>query len=414
MSPGEPPESPEATARGDLLPGHVEAVFEEFLGRPASPHDVEVWMATGSLRALLDGVIASEEYALRSAQRSRTSEGAREGPFVNCWAENVQAFTRPVGSVSGDGVAMVGRDGHLFLCGGTNENLSNYLGTTAMAPDWQDRWDELLRERVAHARAAEVTACFLVVPDKLAVYGDLFPDPLRSAGRRPIRRLLDDASLPLLYPSEQLSRARAGGDTYMSTDTHLTFRGNRVLAHVTLAALGCSEVPASDVTGSSEQVFAGDLGRHFVPPVVEVAENLVISSYAEVIRDNHEEVTAAGGHIGTMRAFRRPDAPDPRTVVVFGDSYGFGGTVRGFVGDTYRGLSWFLAQVFREVHFAWVPFGWDPGYLESVGAELVVCQTAERFITRVPRRRVDVRQLARDAVRHDGVVGLERIFGDPG
>ncbi len=116
-------------------------------------------------------------------------------------------------------------------------------------------------------------------------------------------------------------------------------------------------------------------------------------------------MSAAGGHIGTTRVFRQPDAPDPRTLVVFGDSYAFGD-------DAYRGLSWFLAQVFAEVHFVWVPFGWDPDYLDSVGAELVVCQTAERFITRVPRRRVDARQFARDAAGHGDVLGLERIFGD--
>jgi hypothetical protein len=395
-----------------LLAAHVESVFKEFLGRTPSPRDVETWMRVGSLRALLDGVIESEEYARRTDERSRTGAEARQGPFVNCWAEGVQAFTRPVGSLSADRVAMVGRHGHLFLYGGSNQNLANYLGAVPMASDWHDEWRELIGERLAQAQASRLTPCFLVVPDKLAVYPDLFPAALASAGQRPIRRLIDDGSLPLLYPSEQLARARAGGDIYMSTDTHLTLLGNRVLASVTLAALGCTAEPSWEVTESSEQVFAGDLGRHFNPPVVELAENAAISSRAEMVHDNHATVSAAGGHIGTTRVFRSPDARDPRTLVVFGDSYGLGGTVQGFVGDIYRGLSWILAQVFREVHFVWVPFGWDPDYLDSVGAELVVCETAERFIPRVPRRRVDVRQLAREAAGPGGALGLERIFGD--
>jgi hypothetical protein len=103
--------------------------------------------------------------------------------------------------------------------------------------------------------------------------------------------------------------------------------------------------------------------------------------------------------------FGREDAPDARTVVVFGDSYAFGD-------DAYPGLSWFLAQAFREVHFVWVPFGWDPDYLDRVGAELVVCQTAERFIARVPRLRVDVESLAREVTERGAALGLERIFGD--
>lgn len=405
MSPGKPPESLDATAQGDLRVAHVEAVFKEFLGRPASPRDIEIWMEVGSLRALLDGVMGSEEYALRAGERSPAAVEAQQGPFINCWSESVDGFTRPVGSMSADGVAMVGREGHLFLCGGTNENLANYLGAVTMAPDWQGQWRELVRERRTHAHEAQLILCCLVVPDKLAVYADLFPDPLTAAGRRPIRRLIDDESLALLYPSEALSRARADGDTYMLTDTHLTPRGNAELASLTLAALGCAGELSLEITNRVRAVVAGDLGQHFSPPVLEIRENLAITSRAETVYDNHAAVSAAGGHIGTTRVFRQPDAPDPRTLVVFGDSYAFGD-------DAYRGLSWFLAQVFAEVHFVWVPFGWDPDYLDSVGAELVVCQTAERFITRVPRRRVDARQFARDAAGHGDVLGLERIFGD--
>jgi alginate O-acetyltransferase complex protein AlgJ len=101
--------------------------------------------------------------------------------------------------------------------------------------------------------------------------------------------------------------------------------------------------------------------------------------------------------------FRNDDASDQRKVVVFGDSYGFGD-------DAYQGLSWFLAQVFCEVHFVWVPCGWDPDYVDSVGAELVVCQTAERFIGRVPQVSVDVRSLAQETTSRHRALTEERIF----
>ena len=32
----------------------------------------------------------------------------------------------------------------------------------------------------------------------------------------------------------------------------------------------------------------------------------------------------------------------------------------------------------------WVPFGWDPDYVAEVRAEVVVCESAERFVTRPP------------------------------
>jgi hypothetical protein len=178
------------------------------------------------------------------------------------------------------------------------------------------------------------------------------------------------------------------------------------LAEATVRELGVSPALLLDVKDSSTpHLGAGDLGLHFDPPLLEVMRPMVGASRATVVSDNWEEISRVGGHIGTMRVFRREDAPDELTVVVFGDSYGFGD-------DAYQGLSWWLAQVFREVHFVWVPFGWDPKYLDSVNAELVVCQTAERFMGRVPRLKVNVRSLAKETIARHRAVTEERIFGE--
>ena len=70
--------------------------------------------------------------------------------------------------------------------------------------------------------------------------------------------------------------------------------------------------------------------------------------------------------------------------VVFGDSFGFAAT-------HYQGIAWFMAQVFREVHFIWIPFGWDAEYVRRVGAEAVLVQGASASSpasrTRASRRR---------------------------
>jgi len=363
-------------------------------------------MGVGSLRALVDGVLASEEYAARAAKRAASKDAASEGPFLNCWVADLERFARPVGTISADGVAIVGRRGHLFLYGGSNNNLAMYRGEIGMAPDWSAQWRELVDERLTDARAADRSMCCLVVPDKLAVYADLFPQDLETGGPRPVIRLIEHVALPLLYPRDLLRDARAEGDTYMMTDSHLTVNGNRLLAQATVEALGARSDLLDEIPVAQLQQFAsGDLGQHFAPPIMEVRQHLAAASASTIVFDNWPAVSRAGGHIGTLRIFRRDDAPDPRTVVVFGDSYGFGD-------ETYPGLSWFLAQVFREVHFVWVPFGWDPDYLDRVGAELVVCQTAERFIARVPRRCVDVQSFTQEIGDRGGALGLDRVFGD--
>lgn len=402
----ERPDECAGAAAGDLLPLHVEAVFRAFLDRDASPTDVAAWLQTGSVRAMLDGVLGSEEYRTRVAERERRATQPPERR-LNHWDRELAQFCHPENTLSPDGVAIVGTHGHLFLYGGSNDNLAMFRGDVAMAPDWLTRWRELARERQEQASAAGRRLCCLIVPDKLAVYADLFPQPLESGAERPVRRLLGDPDVRgLLYPCDTLREGRDRGETFMVTDSHLTIHGNRLLARATVADLGCAgelldRVPARSVRG----LVSGDLGAHFDPAIVEVVEHLQDPSAARIVADNRQEVIDAGGHIGTRRVFRNDEPLDPRTVVVFGDSYGFGD-------QAYPGLSWFLAQVFREVHFVWIPFGWDPDYLDRVGAELVVCQTAERFVVRVPRARIDVDALVRESTERRDALGLDRVFGD--
>ncbi len=58
----------------DLVPQHVQAVYTEFLGREAQPDEISLWMAGGSLRALVDGVLVSGEYAERRERGNESAE----------------------------------------------------------------------------------------------------------------------------------------------------------------------------------------------------------------------------------------------------------------------------------------------------------------------------------------------------
>jgi hypothetical protein len=352
-------------------------------------------------------VLVSEEYAERMAKRKIGEEARSRGSFLNCWIEGWERFTRPLGDVSPDGVVIVGASGHLFIHGGTNDNVATYRGEVEMAADWLEEWRTLVAKRLGLAQRAGRRLVHLVVPEKLAVYADSYPRDLTACGPRPVLRLLDEGALPFVYPIEALRDACSGGNTYLLTDSHLTPRGNRILAEATVRELGVLPALLPDVedNDAAPHLGAGDLGLHFDPPLLEVFRPMAGASRATVVSDNRAEVASVGGHIGSMRVFRREDAPDQRTAVVFGDSYGFGD-------DAYQGLSWWLAQIFREVHFVWVPFGWDPDYLDSVNAELVVCQTAERFMARVPRLKVNVRSLARETIARHRAISEERIFGD--
>jgi alginate O-acetyltransferase complex protein AlgJ len=244
----------------------------------------------------------------------------------------------------------------------------------------------------------------MVVPDKLAVYEDRYPEPLRKVGPRPVERLLAEPDLGVLYPLAELSATAVAEEVYLRTDTHLTFRGNELLFRSLLEPLGIAEGNVPDFTGlplRSYPVF-GDLGEKFDPRIVSIVSEPNSLAAAEIAEDNRAEIEAVGGHIGSRRVFRNQTAPDPRIAVLFGDSFGFSATY-------YQGVSWFMAQIFREVHFVWVPFGWDPDYVRKVGAEAVLIQGAERFVARVPHPRSEVAGLARQTLSRGRPVGVEAV-----
>ena len=74
---------------GDLHPDDIGVIFREFLGRDATQGDIEFWIQFGTLRAFLDGVLASEEYKQRLARRERAQT---QIPLLNCWIEGWERF----------------------------------------------------------------------------------------------------------------------------------------------------------------------------------------------------------------------------------------------------------------------------------------------------------------------------------
>lgn len=381
----------------------VVSVYRQVLGRtPSEPEIADQIGAVGTLDALLRVALDSEEYLARL--REQGLGAAREQAVVNVFHPDLAEWGLPPGTRSDDEIAIVGREGWLFLCGGTNANLGQYVGAVQMESGWLEEWRRVIRGREEEMRELGVDSALLVVPDKLAVYEDHYPEDLTRQGPRPIERLLGEGDLPVVYPLAELrAGAAAGEEVYLRTDTHLTFRGNELLFRSVAARLGIERPPDFSTLALRSYPICGDLGAKFAPQIVSIVNEPNSLLSARITEDNREQIEAVQGHIGTRRVFRNDDAPDPRVGVIFGDSFGFAAAY-------YQGLSWFLAQVFRELHFVWIPFGWDAEYVRRVGAEAVLVQGAERFVARVPHVEVDAAQLAEETLRRKQAVGIERVF----
>jgi alginate O-acetyltransferase complex protein AlgJ len=392
--------SPQRAAAAAVTAQDVVLIYGSLLGRSPSPGEIAHQVASApSLRDLLVAVAQSDERSAKAANGAVHAPDAdtlapRPANVVNVYTEELEPFGIAPGTWSADGVAVTGRHGWVFLGGGTNTILDQYRGAFVLPEDFDARWAQALEARRRGAEALGAVFAALIVPDKLGVMAADFPDALPHIAQAPAAVLAARPELGLLYPVAEL--AAVGTGAYLRTDTHLTYAGNAALARAVGAALGVTIEHELAPERINRYVTSGDLGSRFSPPIVEVVAAPNDYGDAALIATNRDEIAAVGAHVGTRQVLRNERAPDERTVVLFGDSYGL-------AAPHYQGLAWFLAQAFREVHFLWVPFGWDPAYAAAAGAEVIVCQGAERFAIRPPEVQVDVSALEAQALgRLDG------------
>lgn len=282
-----------------------------------------------------------------------------------------------------------GRDGWLFLIGGTNGVLEQYRATFAR---WRllRGWRRLIEARAARARALGIRYLHVVVPEKLSVYDDRTRDldynPRRSPARALARRLIDNpAFVDLLAPL----RAGRNGPVplYYRTDTHWNYEGCLLAYRVLMHA--CGAVPPADLDGRQryEVTSVRDLGTKLPSRPIETALHGKIDLnahrvYASPLVEAYEAAgRAADLHVGAHVRYRNetPEA-DPRTVVLFGDSYAHFAPIM---------LSGLIAETFREVHFVWSS-SIDWSYVEAVKPDLLLFEIAERFLVRLPDDTFDI------------------------
>lgn len=398
------PHDPRALAGAPLEASHVWLAYRGMLGREPSDAECEHQLATlQTVEQLVAVIEGSAELAAR-----RGIDPAKLPPqfrtTANCWHPDLAEITHRVGTTSSDEVATVGQEGWVFLTGGSNSVVEQFRGTVRGDDAWFAGWRALRDERKASAERIGVAAAAVIVPDKLAVYAEQFPERFPADVVRPALRLADE--LGVGYPVEALRAARDRATVCLRTDSHLTSWGNYVVFRSVMEQWGLEAPPYERFTIASGSVMSGDLGARLLPPAVERAYTAGSLGAAELAQDNYGQVQAAGGHIGIRRVYRNPDADHRQTVVLFGDSYGIGS-------PWHQGLSWFLAQSFTEVHFLWAPFGWDSGYLRRTAAALVVSETAERFVIRTPAAETDIEALIARAESGSEAINPSVLFAEP-
>ncbi|GBU17286.1 MULTISPECIES: hypothetical protein [Methylobacterium] len=282
------------------------------------------------------------------------------------------------------GTVHAGRDGWLFLTGGSNRVMDQYGG--GLRRWWHLRaWARLIEARGRRAARSGIRCLHVIVPEKLSVYEDLTVDlpydPARASTRRLARRLARaPAYLDLLGPFR--AARHAGPPLYLRTDTHWTLDGCYLAYTQIMRALAAVPPPDLAERPRFEAERLMDLGGK-VPgrPLETVAHwdlqrDAVRVHSGALVAAYEAEGRAEALHVGAHVVYRNASpGADPRRVVLFGDSYAH------FTPILLTGL---LAESFAEVHFVWsANLDWD--YIERVRPDILLFELAERFLARLPR-----------------------------
>lgn len=294
----------------------------------------------------------------------------------------------------------IGQDGWLFLTGGSNGAADLYRTDLAV---WRmlRGWRRLLLARAARAEGLGLRYLHLVSPEKLSVYDRHFfgRGPVRAA-RSPARRLgrlvrLSGTGRRLWVDAlSPLRAARDGPDLYYRTDTHWTSRGTFVAYRALCAATGAAPLDLLATRPFVTATGVMDLGEKLQFPVPETRDLHAIPLRARVAEASPLHALARRHpaldlHTGVAVATRNDDpAADPRRLLLFGSSYSN-------YGET--GLTAMLAETFRSVHFVWsAEIDW--GLVARLRPDLLITESAERYMARLPGDRFDVARYQEETI----------------
>ena len=289
----------------------------------------------------------------------------------------------PSGLRSLDGSCVLGGMGHAFLIGGTNSVLDGYKvdeGSSQIANHGND-WVELFHKRKLECDIRNIVYIQSIIPEKISVMPELFDKNIITPTE--LLSYIEDnlKKYDIFYVSGYNELKKENKYMYYDrVDTHLSSLGSFKIFSKILELIGF-DLEINPTFFKSDKMVVGDVADRFFMNSPLLYQDIALSELPAPLSDENLELIEEfnppeDGHIGTKRIFRNAFAPINKKVLVFGNSF----FERGRHPKT---LTWWFARCFSELHFIWQPqFDW--GYVEKISPDIIVGQTIERFLTKVP------------------------------
>ncbi|MGM0929169.1 MAG: hypothetical protein ACQEXN_05615 [Actinomycetota bacterium] len=322
--------------------------------------------------SLTPSVISANRDSLRSIMH-RATQG------------EVSSVELPVGLISSDLTAQLGRNGQLFLTGGSNGLLGLYgsepTGPNSRRDDIAKRWKLLFDERRVRLEALAIRYVQTIIPEKLTVLSDMAPveitGPTQLLQNIEHNQFENESYCSSLAAFKNWTKAEL---PYSSNDTHFSPEGARGCFNALVESIDPSILPLTEAVQFTEPRYStGDLSNRFFGVPILTRNMWPATESAELSGCEIQLVDAydpPSGHNGKRRVWKNSSAPSPFRILAFGNSFFDDGR------DASR-LSWWFSRYFSEFRFEWTT-DFDFEIIEQYRPDVVVGQTVERFLTRVP------------------------------
>lgn len=302
----------------------------------------------------------------------------------------------------GDAFVHEGADGWLFLRAGSNFVTSLYQREGGGLPDAKlALWRRQIEARAERCRKWGVANAHIIVPDKLTIYGDYQSAPMVDPDLAPAIRLDEQmrASGALAHYVDlvgPMRTQRTSAQLFWQTDTHWTPAGCHLAYLLLCERLGLD--PEPDLLARPHHTYPAqlDLGWRLEPPrwedvtrydYLQKARRVWINRVTRYLEDPayQEEF-----HVCARARFANASARNDRSVLLIGDSYSR---------PSVDALTAMLAETVRSVEFVWSS-AVDWNFVRWLRPDILIVQTAERFLARAPDDRTPLwwsewRQVAR-------------------
>jgi len=280
-----------------------------------------------------------------------------------------------------------GRDGWLFLVGGSNAVGDIYNGVFNVG-SWQLGWANLISKRRCEMLGRGIKYLHISAPEKIAVYNRYvnlpwFTDSLLvNSPARQVEDVINKQGVKSTFinPMGFLIDQSYKYQVYHKTDTHWNFTGAYSVYQMIMSRLGLS--CNSNILSYPRKtgLCVMDLGAKLNPNIKEEvyffkpndSVNRIWVNKIVEFKEANKRDNDAGLHTGSAVIYVNSKALHKKKVLIFGDSF-----------SEYRPqlITGLLSDTFSQVMFVW-SLNIDYSIVDFYEPDIVITEAAERFMPR--------------------------------